>query len=86
MRFLLFDADYTLLDFPKDMTRSFTIMYEACFSSQRPYSPELLRRYEACNNRAWDRFERGSAQSMSSTSPALWSSSQRPASPGTRRL
>ncbi len=59
MRFLLFDADYTLLDFPKDMTRSFTIMYEACFASQRPYSPELLRRYEACNNRAWDRFERG---------------------------
>ncbi len=59
MRFLLFDADYTLLDFPADMVRSFTIMYEACFKSQRPYAKELLDCYEACNNRAWDRFERG---------------------------
>lgn len=59
MRFLLFDADYTLLDFPKDMVRSFTIMYEACFSGQREYSRELLECYDACNNRAWDRFERG---------------------------
>ena len=59
MRFLLFDADYTLLDFPADMVRSFKIMYDACFSDQRPYSKELLDCYNACNNRAWDRFERG---------------------------
>lgn len=59
MRFLLFDADYTLLDFPKDMVRAFTAMYETCFSGQREYSPELLQCYDACNNRAWDRFERG---------------------------
>ena len=59
MRFLLFDADYTLLDFPEDMVRSFKIMYGSCFAAQRPYSEELLRHYEACNNRAWDRFERG---------------------------
>ena len=59
MRFLLFDADYTLLDFPADMVRSFKIMYDACFSGQRPYSKELLDCYDACNNRAWDRFERG---------------------------
>lgn len=59
MRFLLFDADYTLLDFPRDMVQSFTIMYEACFRSQREFSQELLDCYDACNNRAWDRFERG---------------------------
>lgn len=59
MRFLLFDADYTLLDFPADMVRAFRLMYDACFAAQRPYSDELLARYEACNNRAWARFERG---------------------------
>lgn len=59
MRFLLFDADYTLLDFPQDMTQAFHIMYNACFASQRDFSGELLDCYNACNNRAWDRFERG---------------------------
>lgn len=59
MRFLLFDADYTLLDFPSDMVRSFDIMYDACFAAQRPYSEGVLACYNACNNRAWDRFERG---------------------------
>ncbi|MDE6837089.1 MAG: YjjG family noncanonical pyrimidine nucleotidase [Acutalibacter sp.] len=58
-RFLLLDADYTLLDFPADMTQSFQLMYGAQFASQRPYSPALLECYDACNNRAWDRFERG---------------------------
>ena len=50
MRFLLFDADYTLLDFPRDMIQAFTIMYGACFSAQREYSQELLDCYDACNN------------------------------------
>ena len=30
-RFLLFDADYTLLDFDKDMFHAFQATYEACF-------------------------------------------------------
>ena len=46
-RFLLFDADYTLLDFDKDMFHAFQATYEACFGSQRPYSPQLLEQYEA---------------------------------------
>ncbi len=58
-RFLLFDADYTLLDFPKDMEKAFHMMYAAHFAFQRPFSQDLLDCYEACNNRAWDRFERG---------------------------
>lgn len=59
MRFLLFDADYTLLDFPKDMVLAFRTMYSECFSSQREYSQQLLDCYDGCNNRAWARFERG---------------------------
>jgi len=59
MRFLLFDADYTLLDFPQDMVRAFRIMYSDCFAGQRAFSQEMLDCYDACNNRAWDRFERG---------------------------
>ena len=58
-RFLLFDADYTLLDFDKDMFHAFQATYEACFGSQRPYSPRLLEQYEACNNRWWKKLERG---------------------------
>ncbi len=58
-RFLLLDADYTLLDFPQDMEKAFRAMYEACFSAQRPFSPQLLACYHACNNRAWSRFEQG---------------------------
>lgn len=58
-RFLLFDADYTLLDFPQDMDAAFRAMYTACFEEQQPYSQALQDCYEACNNRAWDRFERG---------------------------
>lgn len=58
-QFLLFDADYTLLDFPKDMTNAFHIMYAADFAAQRPFRQEVLDCYEACNNRAWGRFERG---------------------------
>lgn len=58
-RFLLFDADYTLLDFPQDMSKAFHRMYAACFANQRPFVQALQDCYEACNNRAWDRFERG---------------------------
>ena len=58
-RFLLFDADYTLLDFPQDMAASFQYMYAACFAGQRPFTQGVQECYEACNNRAWDRFERG---------------------------
>lgn len=58
-QFLLFDADYTLLDFPSDMAEAFRLMYAAHFASQRPFTLELGACYEACNNRAWDRFERG---------------------------
>lgn len=58
-RFLLFDADYTLLDFSQDMARAFRAMYDACFADQRPFSEALLAGYHACNNRAWERFERG---------------------------
>lgn len=58
-RFLLFDADYTLLDFPQDMTQSFRLTYAAHFAAQRPFSQSYQDCYEACNNRAWERFERG---------------------------
>ncbi len=58
-RFLLFDADCTLLDFPQDMTKAFHLMYAAHFAAQKPFTLELLACYEDCNNRAWTRFERG---------------------------
>ena len=58
-RFLLFDADKTLLDFDTDMLHAFQATYAACFGSQRPYSPQLLEQYEACNNRWWAKLERG---------------------------
>lgn len=57
-RFLLFDADYTLLDFDADMTAAFEKMYAHCgFDKQQPYSEETLKRYEACNVRWWGNFE-----------------------------
>lgn len=58
-RFLLFDADKTLLDFDTDMLHAFQATYAACFGSQRPYSPALLEQYEACNDRWWKKLERG---------------------------
>lgn len=58
-RFLLLDADGTLLDFDQDMLHAFQATYQACFGSQRPYSPQLLEQYEACNNRWWAKLERG---------------------------
>lgn len=57
-RFLLFDADHTLLDFDADMTAAFKKMYAYCgFDKTHPYSEEYLQRYEACNNRWWSNFE-----------------------------
>ena len=58
-RFLLFDADKTLLDFDTDMLHAFQATYASCFGSQRPYSPALLEQYEACNDRWWKKLERG---------------------------
>lgn len=57
-RFLLFDADKTLLDFDADMLHAFQATYLACFGSQREYSPAMLDCYEVCNNRWWAKFER----------------------------
>lgn len=56
---LLFDADGTLLDFPRDMENAFQGLYAACFAGQRPYSPQILRCYEKCNDRWWKKLERG---------------------------
>lgn len=58
-QFLLLDADGTLLDFDKDMDHAFRATYETCFSSQRPFSQELLDCYETCNSRWWQKLERG---------------------------
>ena len=56
-RFLLFDADFTLLDFDADMLIAFQQLYEIC-SFSVPYSPIMLQTYEKCNNRWWEKFER----------------------------
>ena len=50
-RFLLLDADGTLLDFDQDMLHAFQATFETCFARQRPYAPELLEIYERCNDR-----------------------------------
>lgn len=58
-RFLLFDADYTLLDFDTDMTSAFQKLYESCgFGASLPYSPAMLQAYEKYNNKWWDKFEK----------------------------
>lgn len=59
LRFLLLDADYTLLDFPADMVLAFRAMFEQQFAAQRSYSDDLLACYDRHNTNAWDRFERG---------------------------
>lgn len=58
-RFLLFDADGTLLDFDRDMEMAFSRTYETCFSAQRTFAPELLDCYEQCNDKWWKKLERG---------------------------
>lgn len=60
LRFLLFDADYTLLDFPADMRVAFRTAYRAMgFDAVRPFSDEVLALYESCNNRWWANYEKG---------------------------
>ena len=57
-RNLLFDADQTLIDFEKDMPLSFQYMYEQSgLAKQKPYSAEILRLYNDCNESWWRRFE-----------------------------
>lgn len=59
-RFLLFDADYTLLDFDAELCVAFEDMYRSLKLDQlHPYTPDVLSRYEAINNAWWDRFNRG---------------------------
>lgn len=58
-QFLLFDADYTLLDFDADMTMAFQRLYESCgFGEKLPYSPAMLETYEKYNNKWWGKFEK----------------------------
>ena len=61
-RFLLLDADGTLLDFDQDMLHAFQATFETCFARQRPYAPELLEIYERCNDRWWKKLERGECE------------------------
>ena len=61
-RFLLLDADGTLLDFDQDMLHAFQATFETCFARQRPYAPELLDTYERRNNRWWKKLERGECE------------------------
>lgn len=57
-RNLLFDADQTLIDFEKDMPLAFQYMYEQSgLAKQKPYSAEILRLYNDCNESWWRRFE-----------------------------
>ena len=57
-RFLLLDADHTLLDFDYDMYVAFERMYkEAGLQTQKAYTKEIHDIYEACNNVWWHRFE-----------------------------
>lgn len=59
-QFLLFDLDYTLLDFDADMTMAFEKLYEShSFGKIRPYSPATLDLYEHHNNAWWRKFENG---------------------------
>jgi HAD superfamily (subfamily IA) hydrolase, TIGR02254 len=59
-RFLLFDADYTLLDFDKDMETTFTSTYsETGLDKIIPYTPDILATYERFNNHWWACFENG---------------------------
>lgn len=57
-RFLLLDADYTLLDFDADMEAAFRSMFARCFPGTA-FDGFYHRSYERCNNRWWDRLERG---------------------------
>lgn len=57
---LLFDLDYTLLDFDADMLMAFERLYRHCgFDKLVPYTSAMLDTYEACNNKWWRLFEAG---------------------------
>lgn len=59
-KYLLFDADHTLLDFNRDMEIAFRRMYSgAGLDRQLPFSRAVLETYSRCNNRWWRRFEQG---------------------------
>lgn len=59
-KYLLFDADHTLLDFSRDMEIAFQKMYRASgLDAALPFSRTVLETYNACNERWWRRFERG---------------------------
>lgn len=59
-KYLLFDADHTLLDFDHDMEIAFRRMYhDVGFDRQIPYSRSILETYSRCNERWWRRFEQG---------------------------
>ena len=55
-RYLLFDADDTLFDFPKASARAFAIM---CRTHGIPYTPEVYQRYHEINLELWAAFDRG---------------------------
>lgn len=58
--FLLFDLDYTLLDFDADMLMAFKRLYEHWgFHKTIPYTKNMLDIYEKHNDNWWRRFEAG---------------------------
>lgn len=59
-KYLLFDADYTLLDFDYDMSKAFKDMYnELGLENIVSYSGKILELYDSINNSWWDKFELG---------------------------
>lgn len=55
-RYLLFDADDTLFDFPKASSRAFEKM---CRAHDIPCAPEVYRLYHEINLELWAAFDRG---------------------------
>lgn len=59
-KILLFDADYTLLDFDTDMALAFEKTYISMGLDRHiPYSHEMLESYNKFNMNWWEKFERG---------------------------
>lgn len=56
-RFLLFDADNTLLDFTACEAKAFAEALKLCGIPQKPGMTEV---YSAYNDRCWKELERGS--------------------------
>lgn len=58
-KFLLFDVDYTLLDFDEDMKIAFKETYYAAkFHQSINFSENILSTYENHNTYWWDKFEK----------------------------